>query len=193
MKVDNLEENWAIFSKILSKTGRGEKISAFLEKHGQQILETPAKDRSDWITSQPGGLVYSSLLTLRHAKSIVSSSDLQVNSDSLVICCLLHDIGKIGEPGGLPYYRPQTSSWHVERGHVYVYEPSLQKMTHPHRSLYILQRAGIELSSDEFVAILTASGFGFDENKFYAGGETHLTTVLQSSIALTNVVTKRNI
>lgn len=192
MKIENLEENWAVFCKILSRTNRGEKISAFLEKHGQQILETPARDRSDWITSQPGGLVYSSLLTLRHAKAIASSSDLQINSDSLAVCCLLHDIGKIGEPGGLPYYRLQNSSWHIERGQLYVYEPALQKMTHPHRSLYILQKSGIEISSDEFVAILTSSGFGFDENKFYAGGETHLTTVLQAAIALTNVVTKRN-
>ena len=192
MKVDNLEENWAIFCKVLSRTDRGEKITAFIEKYDQQILETPARDRAEWVTSCPGGLVFSSLLTLRHAKSIANTAEISINSDSLAISCLLHDIGKMGEPGGLPYYRLQTSSWHVERGHVYTYEPALQKMTHPHRSLYILQKAGIELSSDEYVAIMTASGFGYDENKFYAGGETGLTTVLQSAVTLTNMVTKRN-
>lgn len=192
MKVDNLEENWSIFSKILSKTDRGEEISAFLDKHGQQILETPAKDRGDWVTSCPGGLVYNSLLTLKHAKTISATVGADVDPSSLSIVCLLHEIGKIGEPGGLPYYKLQTSSWHIERGQIYTYEPNIQKMTHPHRSLYILQQAGIKINHDEFVAILTSTGFSYDENKFYIGGENTLVTILQSALSLTNMVTKRN-
>jgi hypothetical protein len=57
-------------------------------------------------------------------------------------------------------------------------------MTHPHRTLYILQNAGITLSLDEWIAILTQNGTASEENRFYQGCENNLAVILQSAIRL---------
>lgn len=180
MNVENLEENWEIFRKLSLKVGSGreEAITKLLDDCDQQILETPYRDRNDWLTSCPGGLVFHSLLTLKHAKGILKGVEWQIDPGSVALVCLFHDIGKIGVPKGPSYFLPQESSWHLERGQNYTYNPTIQKMTHPHRSLCTLQSYGVRLTDEEFVAILTAGGPGLDENRFYHGGETKLSTLL---------------
>jgi len=193
MSVENIEKNWETFQKIaLSVQGKPE-IKNLLDVCGEQIIITPHKDRADWHTAAPGGLIYHSLLTLKHAKNVAKTSNISVNPESLATVCLFHDIGKIGEPNGRPYFLEQSSSWHRERGHLYTYNPEIQKMTHAHRSLHVLQSFGIKLDSDEFVTIITSGGQSLEENRFYNGGETKLSILLNVAQTLAAIEEKRNI
>ena len=176
--------NFETFQKILTKVGiRAESISNFLDRHGERIANCPSHNLTKRNTSAPGGLVEHSLNTFKIARKLVEATGVEVNPESLAIVCLLHEIGKIGDEDK-DYFVAQDSSWHRERGQVYTYNPDLPKMTHPHRTLYMLQSNGINLSMDEWIAILTQHGTASEENRFYAGCENNLAVILQSAIRM---------
>lgn len=176
--------NFETFQKILNKVGsRAPEISAFLDKFGERIAICPSHNLVKRSTSAPGGLVEHALSTFKIARKLVETSGIEVNPESLAIVCLLHEVGKIGDEDK-DYFVSQDSNWHRERGQVYTYNPDLPKMTHAHRTLYILQSSGIRLSMDEWIAILTQAGTSSEENRFYSGCENNLAVILQSATRL---------
>jgi hypothetical protein len=134
-------------------------------------------------TASPGGLVEHSLNTFKIARKLVEVAGTSINTESLAVVCLLHEIGKIGDDEK-DYFVAQDSSWHRERGQVYTYNPDLPKMTHEHRTLFLLQANGINLSMDEWIAILTQRGTATEENRFYMGCENNLAIILQSAVRM---------
>ena len=176
--------NFETFQKVLLKTGsRADVIARFLDKHGDRIAVCPSHNLAKRATSAPGGLVEHSLQTFKIARKMIEASGTEVNPESLAIVCLLHEVGKIGD-SEKDYFVAQDSQWHRERGQVYTYNPDLPKMTHPHRTLFLLQENGIYLTMDEWIAILTQHGTASEENRFYAGCENNLAVILQSAIRL---------
>lgn len=181
---EKIISNFELFQKILTKTGvRSKAINDFITKHGERIAVCPSHNLAKRSTSAPGGLVEHALNTFKIARKIVESAGVDVNQESLAIVCLLHEIGKIGDDTN-DYFIAQDSSWHRERGQVYTYNPDIPKMTHPHRTLFLLQSNEISLNLDEWIAILTQHGTASEENRFYAGCENNLAVVLQSAVRL---------
>jgi hypothetical protein len=176
--------NFETFQKILSKTGaRASVLERFLDAYGERIAVCPSHNLTKRSTSAAGGLVEHALQTFKIARKLVEATGVEINPESLAIVCLLHEVGKIGDESR-DYFVPQSSQWHVERGQVYTYNPDIPKMTHPHRTLYLLQASGVQLSLDEWIAILTQSGTASEENRFYAGCENNLAVILQSAIRM---------
>jgi hypothetical protein len=182
---EKIISNFEVFQKILkTKTGaRAPALGKFLDQFGERIVVCPSHNLVKRSTAAPGGLVEHALNTYKIARKIVEASDTSVDAESLVIVCLLHEIGKIGD-NEKDYFVSQDSSWHRERGQIYTYNPDLPKMTHAHRTLFMLQANGIMLSMDEWIAILTQAGTSSEENRFYAGCENNLAIVLQSASRL---------
>lgn len=181
---EKIIKNFEVFQKLLSKVGdRSTAIAAFLEKYGERIAVCPSHGVSKRSTSAPGGLVEHSLNTFKIARKLVEAAGVGIDPESLAIVCLLHEVGKIGDDE-FDYFIPQNSDWHRERGNVYTYNPELPKMTHTHRTLYILQRSGINLLLDEWIAILTQHGSASEENRFYQGCENNLAVILQSAVRI---------
>ena len=173
-----------MFQKILLKAGdRAANISKFLDTCGERIAVCPSHNLVKRSTSAPGGLVEHALNTFKIARKLVEASGVSVNPESLAIVCLLHEIGKIGD-NEKDYFIAQDSSWHRERGQVYTYNPDLPKMTHAHRTLFLLQANGINLDMDEWIAILTQQGTASEENRFYSGCENNLAVILQTAIRM---------
>jgi len=176
--------NFETFQKILSKTGsRASVLERFLDSYGERIAVCPSHNLSKRSTSAAGGLVEHALQTFKIARKLVETTGVEINPESLAVVCLLHEVGKIGDESR-DYFVPQSSQWHMERGQVYTYNPDIPKMTHPHRTLYLLQSSGIHLTLDEWIAILTQSGTSSEENRFYAGCENNLAVILQSAIRM---------
>lgn len=181
---EKIISNFEMFQKILSKTGdRASALSEFISRHGERIATCPSHNLVKRTTSAPGGLVEHSLNTFKIARKLVEATGVNVSSESLAIVCLLHEIGKIGDDEK-DYFIAQDSSWHRERGQVYTYNPDLPKMTHEHRTLYLLQSNGVHLTMDEWIAILTQRGTASEENRFYAGCENNLAVILQSAVRM---------
>ena len=184
-----LEQNWSLFRKLCEKTGeRSESILRMADSLGERIIMCPAFDKSEHLTCRPGGLMEYSLATFKNLRALTSTFDEDISLESIIIVSLFHNIGKIGDPDGEPYFIEQDSQWHREKlGQLYKYNPDIAKMTHPHRSLFILQRYNIALTDREWVAILTSGGQGYDENKFYNGLPDRLTFFLQTASHMSNL------
>jgi len=183
-------ENFEKFRKILLRVSdRKDALEKFLDKYGDRIATAPGHDRNNRHAAAPGGLVQRALNTLSAARDLSklpAFSEKEISAESIIIVSLLHDIGRIGDDAG-DYYLPQTSSWHIERGNLYTYNPDIKRMTHPHRGLYLLQAEGIQLTQDEWMAIVSQSN-AYEESKFYVGNESPVMTLLHTSIKISSML-----
>lgn len=187
MSNDMIISNFEKFTKILLRCEkRHGDLERFLEKYADRILITPGHDKSDRASAMSGGMVSRCLSVLGHARTLMTTSafaDCNFSMESIIIVCLLFDIGRIGDEKG-EYYIEQTSQWHKEKGMLYTYNPNIRRMSQVHRGLYLLQSEGIILTQDEWIAILTHQGPSNEENKFYINFEPKLAILLQMAVKL---------
>jgi len=116
-----------------------------------------------------------------------------VDHKSLVRVALIHELGKLGDENQ-DQYVPQESSWHIEKlGQHYKYNESCEKMSFIHRTLYFVSKFGFQLSSDEWIAILTSGGFHLEENRFYARDGHKLSHMLQACKCLADEELKASV
>ena len=184
-----LESNWNLFRKICENTGeRADALISLVDTLGERLILCPARDKSEWTTCKPGGLIENSLRVFKLVRKLNDTLSLECSLESMIVTSLFCEIGKVGDLEGNDYFLNQDSDWHREKlGQYYKYNPVLQKMPHSHRSLQILQSAGVTLTQDEWIAIATAGGQNLEENKFYSGAEPSLSVLLQMGIRAANL------
>jgi len=160
-----------------------QRVNAMLEDLGDLLYLSPASDRIDSGFAMPGGLLSYMLTAFSVAKKVASSLAPTVPASSVVKTVLFHDIGRVGDPKTRsPYYLHEDDSWKRDKlGKAYRYNDALPKMTHSSRSLYVLSHYGVPLSVEEWIAIQTAHGYGLEENRFYAGDDSPLSLIVQTS------------
>ena len=94
---------------------------------------------------------------------------------------LFHDIGRVGDLEDNLLIE-QDSKWHREKlGQMFKYNEEVEKMSISHRSLWVLQSFGVELTREEWVAIQVAQGNHFEENRFYVGSTPSLGIIVQQA------------
>ena len=87
--------------------------------------------------------------------------------EELVFAALFHDLGKMGD-GDRPNYIPQTDKWRQDKlSEMYTFNPDLDFMLIPDRSLFILQKFGIKVSQKEFLGIRLHDGVFDKANEAY--------------------------
>lgn len=170
---EEIASNFEKYRSFLEKIGdRSEIALSLVDKIGEQLAVCPASSRKEYHAAYPGGLVEHSLRVLTNALKLVKAYGWNVSKESLIVSCLLHDIGKVGlanDDGSVTdYYIPQDSDWHREKlGEMYKYNKDMQYMSTPQRSVHLCQQFGLRLTTDEYLAILLNDGFVLDENKPY--------------------------
>lgn len=115
--------------------------------------------------------------------------------EELVFAALFHDLGKLGD-GEQPNYIPQTDKWRQDKlSEMYTFNPDLDFMLIPDRSLFILQKFGIKVSQKEFLAIRCHDGVFDKANEAYffshvetSRQKTSIISVLQSADFLASKV-----
>jgi hypothetical protein len=180
---DKIESNWETFDKLCRRLSDNN-LNKLLDKVGERIVMCPASPRLDQYSAYPGGLVEHSIAVAGTLRSINDSQNLDIPVASILKVSLLHDLGKIGNDGN-DLFINQDSEWHRDKlGQMYKYNEDLQKMSVSHRTLFLLQSFGVELTCDEWIAIQLAQGSHFEENRFYVGSEPSLALGLQQAKAL---------
>ena len=191
---DKIESNWSMFDKLCRRLSDNN-LNNLLDSLGERIVMCPSSTRLDQYSSYPGGLVEHSLDVTSTMRKINDSHDLGLQVSSILKVGLLHDMGKIGDLDH-ELFIVQDSEWHREKlGQMYKYNEDLQKMSVSHRTLFLLQRFNISLTSDEWIAIQLAQGSHFEENRFYVGSEPSLAIALQQakSIVIHKIKTRDRI
>lgn len=118
---------------------------------GEAFIKAPASSNSDFHNAFEGGLIDHSLRVASYAVKINNSlpDDEEVNQDTLIKVCFLHQIGKAF------LYTPCTSEWHRKnQGKMYEFVDSLVSMRVGERSVYYATANGIKLTEEEYSAIL---------------------------------------
>lgn len=182
-QIERMKSNWEKY-RSLSEKLKDENIDMLLEFMDERILMCPASQRDSEYGSNPGGLVEHALKVAYAMKSINESLDLGVSTTSILKVGLLHEIGKIGDDE-TSLFVEQDSDWHREKlGQNYKYSENIQKMSVSHRTLYLLQKFGIKLTQDEWIAIQIAPGSHYEENRFYVNSEPGIAILLQKAKSL---------
>lgn len=187
---EEVKSNYEKHKKIIEryiKSPRKEKIFLMLDKLEEPYMLSPASNKSWYHNAFPGGY-------LDHVNRVVEYSLRQMQlfekmggkidfgTEELVFAGLFHDLGKIGD-GEAANYLPQTDKWRKDKlDEIYTNNPDLDFMLHPDRSLFILQKFGIEMSINEFLGIKLHDGYFNDTNKPY------FTSRLESSKFKTSLI-----
>lgn len=170
---EEIEQNFNKYRSLCEKKLGDRKVQSLelIDAFGERLAMCPASGKKGYHGAFPGGLIDHSLRVLNNAVTIRKSFDWNISNESLVLCCLFHDIGKAGLvlPSGeiVDYYIP-AEQWRRDKlGELYTYNTEMPYMTTQHRTLHTLQHFNVKLTHEEFVAILLNDGFVVDENKPY--------------------------
>jgi len=153
--VERLEKNWALYYDLVGRIKNEDAKTALLtlcDETKDRLAATPASTRTDFVGAYAGGLIQHSLTVLKLAKNLNKVFGANIDSDSLIITCLFHDIGKIGNANE-DYYQENPSDWHRDRGMMYELNKELGKAHPTQRSLWWLNGSGCPLSEEEVYAI----------------------------------------
>jgi len=175
MEAEQIQKNWerhlAIIDKFISKERKAQVLTMISSLEDKMIL-APASGKSHFHNAFPGGYI-------DHVNRVVQcalmtrdlwmkmGADINFTEEELVFSALFHDLGKIGDGEEEGYIR-QTDQWRQKNlNEQYTPNKELPFMLIQDRSLYILQKFGIQLTHNEYLAIRLHDGIYDEANKAY--------------------------
>jgi len=174
LSAENISKNWDKHLKIVNTyiTDRKDQVLSMLNTMEDTYIMAPASGRKWYHNAFAGGYV-------DHVNRVVEyavkqsrlyeemGGSIDYTEEELVFSALFHDLGKIGD-GESPNYIPQTDKWRQDKlSEMYTYNPDLDFMLIPDRSLFILQKFGIKINQKEFLAIRLHDGVFDKANEAY--------------------------
>jgi hypothetical protein len=190
---EKITENFEKLESLCKRLGdRSENVLKMVEHLGERLALCPASARVEHHSCFPGGLVDHSLRVLTNAGKLAKAHGCDFPLESLIISCLFHDLGKVGDENE-DYYVVQKSDWHRDKGVLYDYNDKIPYMSVPHRSVYLLQKFDVKLTQDEFLAILLNDGQYIEANKPYAMREPLLSMIVHQADAFSTMWEKTNL
>lgn len=182
--IEKLEKNYDLFTSLVGRIKNDDAREALTElckEVKDRLAAAPASTRTDYVGAYPGGLVEYSLNVLKIAKDLNKVFNASIDSDSLIITSLFHDIGKLGDTKN-DYYVEQESDWHRNKlGMMYDFNSEVTRIPVCQRSLWWLNSSGCPLSAEEVSAISSLHHM----NQMYASEvyeSPMLTVVLQTAV-----------
>jgi len=176
---DAIKKNYDKYMNLLKKffPNSGSAIKQLEKEMGERLFMSP-RDQVPSLGGTSGGLIAFAVETAKNAKTFQHLID----QKKLVRVALIHELGKLGAvQEGHDLYVVETSDWHREKlGRHFKYNEDCPKMSFAHRTLFYVARYGFLLDEDEWLALVTAAGFQYDENRFYANEVLPLATALQA-------------
>ncbi len=174
LKAEQISNNYEKHLKIIDHYLGGRAISCkeMIKQLGEEYIMAPASGKTWFHNAFAGGYVDHVNRVVQYA---VKQSQLykdmggtvDYTEEELVFSALFHDLGKIGDPN-IPSYIPQTDKWRQDKlNEMYTPNSELEFMLVPDRSLFTLQKFGIELTKNEYLAIKLHDGVFSDANKPY--------------------------
>ena len=174
LQAEDILKNFEKHKKIVDTyiTDRKDSVLAMLDGLGDNYVMAPASGKTWYHNAFPGGYVdhvnrVVQYAVEQHRLYIKMGGTVDYSEEQLVFSALFHDLGKIGD-GDKPNYIPQTDKWRQDKlSEMYTFNPDLDFMLIPDRSLYILQKFDIKVSHNEFLGIRLHDGVFDKANEAY--------------------------
>jgi len=175
LTAEQIQKNYDKHLKIINhylETNRAVQCHNMIKHMEDTYVMAPASGKTWYHNAFAGGYV-------DHVNRVVEFAIAQHNlyekmggtvdytQEQLVFAALFHDLGKIGD-GDRPNYIPQTDKWRQDKlSEMYTYNPDLDFMLIPDRSLFILQKFGVKVDQKEFLGIRCHDGVFDKANEAY--------------------------
>jgi hypothetical protein len=169
--LENYNKHISIINHYIDSERR-DKVVSMIDSLGENYVMSPASGKSWYHNAFAGGYV-------EHVNRVVEIAikmskfwesmhgNVDFTQEELVFAALFHDLGKIGDGNGAGYLQ-QTDSWRRDKlSEHYTPNPDLDFMLIPDRSLYLLQKYGIQVSQKEYLGIRLHDGVYDEANKAY--------------------------
>lgn len=176
LTAEEIEANWNKFEALALSVDR-EGVAELVDSLGERIALCPASANTARHEAYAGGLVEHSLNVLQNLLKLRNTFAEDIPKDSLILCALFHDLGKVGDLEN-DFYVPQTEQWKLKKGDVFAYNNDMQWMAVAQRSVWLLNQYGVKLSTEETLGILLHDGQYIEENKAYKHREPMLATLM---------------
>ncbi len=128
-------------------------LFCYMEDNG--FFEAPCSTNHH--LAKEGGLAEHSLNVYKQLHLLNETLQAGIPEDSIILCALLHDIGKIGDHGKPNYIKAPELKSGKAPAKPYITNPELTYEEHEIRSLLIIERF-LELTEEEESAILHHNG-----------------------------------
>jgi hypothetical protein len=174
LSAEKIQKNYEKHLRIIDTyiSDRKDAVKSMISHMEETYIMAPASSKTWYHSAFPGGYV-------DHVNRVVEyavkqsrlyeemGGSIDFTEEELVFAALFHDLGKIGN-GDLPNYIPQTDKWRQDKlSEMYTYNPDLDFMLIPDRSLFILQKFGIPVSQKEWLGIRLHDGVFDKANEAY--------------------------
>lgn len=174
ISAEQIQKNWEKHLKIVEHyiTDRKDSVLSMMNHMEETYVMAPASGKAWHHNAFAGGYVDHVNRVVEYAiKQMRLYQDMGGNVDfteeELVFAALFHDLGKLGD-GDRPNYMPQTDKWRQDKlSEMYSYNPDLDFMLIPDRSLFILQKFGIPVNQKEWLGIRLHDGVFDKANEAY--------------------------
>ena len=174
LQAEKIQKNYEKHLKIVDTyiTDRKEAVKIMISYIGDEYVMAPASSKTWYHSAFPGGYVDHVNRVVEYAvKQMRLYSEMggtvDFTEEELVFAALFHDLGKLGD-GDKPNYITQTDKWRQDKlSEMYTYNPDLDFMLIPDRSLFILQKFGIPVSQKEWLGIRLHDGVFDKANEAY--------------------------
>jgi len=174
LNAEQISKNYEKHLKIVDTYigDRTDGIKSMLHHMQETYMMAPASGKTWYHNAFPGGYVdhvnrVVQYAVEQHRLYIKMGGTVDYTEEQLVFAALFHDLGKIGD-GDKPNYIPQTDKWRQDKlSEMYTYNPDLDFMLIPDRSLFILQKFGIKVDQKEFLGIRCHDGVFDKANEAY--------------------------
>ena len=178
LTAEQIKENYEVLLSGINKYVKGDRKDQFLDfynKLDERIALLPASHKKAYHNCFPGGYVEHVIRVITAAFKIsavwqeMGTKDTYTDEE-LFVSALNHDLGKIGSLEHTSVF-PSKDEWRKKNlGEMYTFNTNNEYMTVPDRGLFLLQQAGIQLTSNEWIAIKTHDGLYDDANQPYLKG-----------------------
>ena len=174
LQAEQIQKNYEKHLKIIDHYigDRKESILSMLKHMEDTYVMAPASGKTWFHNAFAGGYVDHVNRVVEYAVKQMKlyqemGGTVDFTEEELVFAALFHDLGKIGD-GDKANYVPQTDKWRQDKlSEMYIYNPDLDFMLIPDRSLFILQKFGIKVNQKEWLGIRLHDGVFDKANEAY--------------------------
>lgn len=174
LSAEQIQKNYEKHLKIVDTYigDRKDSIKDMMSHMEETYVMAPASGKSWYHSAFAGGYVDHVNRVVEYAVKQTRlyqemGGTIDYTDEELVFAALFHDLGKLGD-GDQPNYIPQTDKWRQDKlSEMYTFNPELDFMLIPDRSLFILQKFGIRVSQKEFLGIRLHDGVFDKANEAY--------------------------
>lgn len=176
----DIQSNYNEFIEFITTSFKhnGERLEKLLHMYSENELGlraaiAPASANLNFHLAHVGGYIQHIMNVVNNSKYYgmlyqKAGGTIDYTEEERIFAALHHDLGKLGDHEGNPYYLPQDDDWaKKKKNEVFKHNPKLQWMDVTDRALFLLQHYKIETTWKETLGIKLADGIYNESSKKY--------------------------